>query len=88
MNEIKITPQALIALADDLNTKAMAMKNNVENTHSLAQELKTVWQDKTQEEYEKDFANLSSSFEEYLNALPGFIRQAKDHAEAMIRIGG
>lgn len=87
MSYIKITPEKLIALADEMDGKARAMKAKVEKVHSLAQGMKSVWQDNAQEEYDRDFTKLSESFEEYLAALPSFIDQAKEHANNMIRVG-
>ena len=87
MSEIKITPQALISLADEVDGKAKVMKAKLQEAHTLAKSLQNVWQDTAQEEYDKEFAKLSSNFDEYLASLPGFVQQAKDHAQAMINVG-
>lgn len=87
MSEVLINPDQVVAKANDLNSLAKRMKAKVDEVHSLAKSMGTVWKDTAQENFERDFSKLSGSFTSFIEAIPEFTSQAEAHAELMRTIG-
>lgn len=87
MSEVMINPNQVEEKAANMETLAKSMQAKVQEVHNLAGRLKEVWQDEVHEEFESSFTKLSASFEELINAIPGYANLAKSHAERMRQIG-
>ncbi len=88
MSFIKITPEAVRELASELETLGKNMQATMNQVDAKVKGLRADWQDAVKENYDAEFEQLKQGFDSFVeSSIPAYAREARDHADAMERIG-
>lgn len=88
MSYIKISPEAVRQHASELESLGKKMQTTMGQVDTKVKGLRADWKDAVQETYDAEFERLKQTFDSFVeSSIPSYAREAKDHADAMERIG-
>ena len=87
MDEVKITPDRVDDLADQLSSLQQKMNEKMGEANTSVISMRNCWKDAVKKDYDNDFKKLKQEFEEFSEQIPSIARHYHDHAAKMREIG-
>lgn len=84
---IYIEPNRVDENANQIENLGRQMSSKMQEINAKVKSLRNDWQDAVQENYDADFAKLVQNFEQFMEVIPPYAKEAHDHADQMRRIG-
>ena len=84
---IKIDPNKVEEYAQEIEDLGGKMKSKMAELDAKVKSLRADWQDDAMNNYDQSFTKLQNEFDSLAAAIPQFAEEARQHAQAMRKIG-